>query len=288
MANRRNSDKPLTIIGIEWRHSRPEDDPQAVRVRFDYSIRDNHTGERRVSGRQELEIPRMLAAFNDELLIKFFTLGTSGDVANAIRELSDDPDQESVVLKTGTLASLLRYCITPEEAWSFLLNHGAVRRTSAALIDADSGPLGLRAYEHPLSDALTRTRIKKAVAMCKGTAKALTKVQQISVVPELGPIPPLAPEPTANLITGLKFLAESLAGYLPIFTHVAHRPANPLKMLFCRDWYRLAIERAGTPLYDEGSALYALAFKRDPNTNSFRTLCFRALRATKPRASSGV
>jgi hypothetical protein len=230
----------------------------------------------------------MLAPFNDELLIKFFTLGTSGDVADAIRELSDDPDQESVVLKTGTLASLLRYCITPEEAWCFVLNHGAVRRTSAALIDADFGPLGLRAYEHTLSDALTRTRLKKAVAMCKGAAKALTKVQQISVVPELGRIPPLAPESTANLITGLKFLAESLAGYLPIFTHAAHRPANRLKMLFCRDWYHLAIERAGTPLYDEGSALYALAFKRDPNTNSFRTLCFRALRATKPRASSRV
>lgn len=216
MTNRRKSDKPLTTIGIRWQRNRPEDDPQAVRVRFDYSIRDNRTGERRVSGRQELEIPPMLAPFNDELLLKFFTLGTSRDVANAIRELSDDPDQESVVLKTGTLASLLRYCITPEEALSFLLNHGAVRRTSTALIDADSGPLALRAYEHTLSGALTRTRIKKAVAMCKGTAKALTKVQQISVVPELGPIPPLAPEPMAKLITGLKFLAESLAGYLPI------------------------------------------------------------------------
>jgi len=288
MANRRKSDKPLTITGIGWRRSRPEDDPQAVRVRFDYSIRDNRTEEQRVSGRRELEIPPMLAPFNDELLIKFFTLGTSGDVADAIRELSDDPDQDSVVLKTGTLASLLRYSITPEEAWCFILNHGAVRRTSAALIDADSGLLGLRSYEHTLSDALTRTRLKKAVAMCKGAARALTKVQQISVVPELGPIPPLAPESTANLITGLTFLAESLAGYLPIFTHAAQRPANPLKMLFCRDWYQLAIERAETPLYDEGSALYALAFKRDPNTNSFRTLCFRALRATKLRANSRV
>jgi hypothetical protein len=242
MVNRQKSDKPLTIIGIEWRRSCPEDDPQAVRVRFDYSIRDNRTGEQRVSGRRELEIPPMLAPFNDDLLINFFTLRTSGDIADAIRELSDDPDQESVVLKTGTLASLLRYCITPEEAWSFILNHGDVSRTSAALIDADSGPLGLRAYEHTLSGALTRTRLKKAVAMCKGTAKALTKVQQISVVPELGPIPPLAPEPTANLITDLKFVAESLAGYLPIFTHAAHRPANPLKMLFCRDWYHLALE----------------------------------------------
>jgi hypothetical protein len=141
MANRRKSDKPLNIIGIGWRRSRPEDDPQAVRVRFDYSIRDNRTEEQRVSGRRELEIPPMLAPFNDELLIKFFTLGTSGDVANAIRELSDDPDQESVVLKTGTLASLLRYSITPEEAWCFILNHGAVKQTSAALIDA-----GLRAH----------------------------------------------------------------------------------------------------------------------------------------------
>ncbi len=124
MASRRKSDKPLTIIGIGWQRNRPEDDPQAVRVRFDYSIRDNRTGEQRVSGRGELEVPPMLAPFNDELLIKFFTLGTSGDVTNAIRELSDDPDQESVVLKTGTLASLLRYCITPEEAWLSYLTTG--------------------------------------------------------------------------------------------------------------------------------------------------------------------
>jgi hypothetical protein len=125
----------------------------------------------------------MLAPFNDDLLINFFTLGTSGDIADAIRELSNDPDQESVVLKTGTLASLLRYSITPEEAWCFILNHGAVKRTSAALIDADLRAVRasrVRAYPHRCTDAYA---VKESCGYVQGAAKALTKVQQIRSYP---------------------------------------------------------------------------------------------------------
>jgi len=99
----------------------------------------------------------------------------------------------------------------------------------------------------------------------------------------IGPHLALPPKATEALIIDLEAVAERLNKYLSVFRVPAHRPPDFDAARFCRDWYALAVERSGGPLYGAGAALYSLVFAVT-SANSFERLCRRA-RRTKLGAS---
>src|SRR5258708_3223438 len=128
--------EPIKVRTIEWRRS--ADPPVAVAVNLTYHFRDRNSkikvaGQAVVAdvrgGRFGIDPALALADhLKGDLLVSFLALGIPAHVAKALRKLGGDPEQSPVVLRTGLLASLLQYGITPEETWTFLINHGAARR----------------------------------------------------------------------------------------------------------------------------------------------------------------
>ncbi len=151
--------KPITIETIKWQSKVDSDDYEAVSVGVDYSFCDadgNTTSRPLVFGvDQALTIP-------NSLLEKFIALGTSTEVAAALNELSDDPEQDPVVLESGVLAELLQYGITPAETWTFLLNYGAAERTSIYIRDPERPERHFVRRSNPhVTQAWKQSRVKK-------------------------------------------------------------------------------------------------------------------------------
>jgi hypothetical protein len=328
-------EQPITIRTIERKRRDGDSSWEAVRVRLECAVLLDHgeadpgllkaldwqdacavTVIERANGAAVLEAYPNLA-FRDaseryeiysNTLERFIKLGTTPDIAAMLDDLSDDPKQEPVVLRTGTLAALLEYGITPTEIWIELLNHGAARLKPTAVFDPW------------LENGKKSKRLKTAIQYCAQAAKALRKVQsmdmtgplaaleilrgielvdsadplsEVKTVPvrpakvaEFCPQPALALGKTAQLIADMEQTAKDLGTYLPLLSQPAKRPENLESAEFCRDWYKLATERAGNPLYAQGAALHALVFGREPNTTSFKALCMRAKAVKKLSASN--
>jgi hypothetical protein len=311
--------EPITVRTIGWRRGARHRPPVAVGVNLTYHFRDPNS-EIKVAGQPVVAdvcggpfgIDSTLALANhvpEDLLVKFLALWERPTVAKALRELDGDPKRSPVVLEAGLLAGLLKFGITPDETWTFLLNHGAARRKSLALLNP-SGPPEVRTYD-PWADATKkRNLLNKTITHCSETARSLRKLQSVDVSaalmalgsaksfqrgdvenPELGPIdasetfrlgplPAWPPERTERIITELEQLAIQLKKYLPYFQQPRNRVANPDGPRFCRDWYDVATERAKNPLYAYGATLYSLLFRKVTKA-SFTELCRRARRATE-------
>jgi hypothetical protein len=252
-----------------------------------------------------------LALRDEAILERFLCLGVSPELATKIDELCKDPaENDPVRLETGTLAELLSYGIGPVEVWSFLLNHGAARRRSVANASTPD-EVQVRTYDPWASTKSKRKRLEDAARACGQAARALRKVQSLDMSAALvaagqvgsielqdprdpdfkielrrisptdggaiGPQPALLPKATEALITDLEAVAERLNNYLSVFRIPAYRPPHFDAARFCRDWYALAVERSGGPLYQVGAALYSLVFT-ETSADSFERLCRRARR----------
>jgi len=273
--------KPITVIAIERAEKGEDETPTAVRVKVEYSFRD--PGGNTNSSHSPLEAYANLGV-NEGLLEKFIASGTAPEIATALNDLGNDPEQEPVVLRNGTLAELLRHGITPLEVWVFLLNRGGAKATSRLMINQQSEVCELRNHDHFLTSRQEQERLKRAMNLCQRTAKALAKVQRINLAPWVGPIRPLAPMATNLLIMDLALTARNLAAYRTALRRPARRPADWMKASFRSDWCTLAQGRASQHLHQQGAALFALVFGGEPKVRSFKTLCARA-RATKVRAT---
>jgi hypothetical protein len=266
--------KPLTILGIKWRFDQEEDRNNAVAIRFDYSFRD-------AEGNTYMSSPGLAidATSNvpEGLLEAFLASGAPSDTAETLHQMGDEPDQPPTVLETGTLAKLLQHGITPEELWVFLLNHGLETHSATIVHDPYTSKRSFIRYFESLSPRLKTWRLKSAIRSCRQAARSLTKVQYINQTDQLGAAsPPLAPKRTAELIEDLNLAAEHVKKYMEESRRIPSRPTDPLLAGACRDWYHLAINKAGNPLYSEGAAIYALLSGGKPNPASFKRLCKRA------------
>jgi hypothetical protein len=329
MSNRRQPSptvevvEPIKVRTIEWRRSARHRPPVAIGVNLTYHFRDR-SSKFKVAGQTVVAdvrggpfgIEQTLALANhlpDDLLVRFLALWERANVAKALRELGGDPKQSPVVLRSGLLAGLLQFGITPDEPWTFLLNHGAARRKSMALLNL-SGTPEVRTFD-PWVDATEKYELlDKATAHCSEAAKLLRRLESVDMstalvehgyarsfdlgatenpqlgpiiaggVARIGPLPALPPELTKRTIVELQHIAANLKEYLPIFKQ-PRRVANPDMPRFCRDWYDLATERAKNPLYAYGAALYSLLFRKpsDPRVTeaSFTELCRRARKPTE-------
>jgi hypothetical protein len=244
------------------------------------------------------------------LLDRFLELGVRPGVASDLAELGSYPAQnKAVILTKGTLARLLEHGIGPVEAWTFLLNHGAARQRSGAVVDPrTSDIMGVTEYDAWARVAETRKLLDDAIQRCSQAAAVLQKLSSVDVAKALvalgrvqlvklgslfdppsrgaapeaggaGPHPALAPERTSALIAELEWVTGELKKYRPLFEQAAKRPVDDHSSGFCRDWYALATERAGNPLYAEGAALYSLVISAT-KPNSFKVLCKRTRKGT--------
>jgi hypothetical protein len=323
-------EQPITIRAIEWKRLDADSPLAAVRVRLEcvvlldrgqappgllrafgreddsaVTLRYQHTDTADLKSHADLAFggARENLEIDLDLLKQFIKLGTNPDVAAKLDELIDDPEQEPVVLRTGTLAALLEYGMTPTEIWTFVLNHGGAWRKLTPLSDPW------------LKNKKKREQLKTAIERFTKAAKALRKVQSMDMTEALaalgnvrrielidpadhlsgvktvrvrpadasgfGPHPALAPGRSAALIAELELIAGQLKSLLPPLSRSPGRPTKAIASEFCRDWYNLAKEHSGHPLYEQGAALYALVFDRKPNPASFESLCRRARRANK-------
>jgi hypothetical protein len=314
--------EPIEVRAIEWRQRAGHLPPVAVGVNLTYLFRDRNS-KFKVAGQavvadvsggpfgidQTLALAKHLP---DDLLVRYLALRTRANVAKALRELRGDPRQSPVVLRTGLLADLLQFGISPEETWSFLLNRGAARRKSMALLN-ESGSPEVRTYD-PWVDATEKYELlARVIEHCAEAARLLTRLgpmdmsaalvehryvksfdlsdrenpqlgPKISEAARIGPLPALSPEMTKRTIEELQHIANSLKKYLPIFKQ-PRRVANPDALRFCRDWPDWAIERAKNPLYAYGAALYSLLFRKVDEGSvteaSFTELCRRERKPTE-------
>jgi hypothetical protein len=75
---------------------------------------------------------------------------------------------------------MLQYGITPEETWTFLLNHGAARRRGMALLNP-SGPPEVRTYD-PWADATKKYELlDTAILHCSKAARSLKGLQSVDM-----------------------------------------------------------------------------------------------------------
>jgi hypothetical protein len=126
------------------------------------------------------------AGIYSDMLERFIKLGTTPEVAAKIEDLSDDPEQEPVVLQSGTLAELLQVGILPVEIWIFVLNHGGARSTTTVILDrGDPNRGAIRRQDVSLNPAVKRRRIQRAIDSCRRAAKALRKVQLMDMTEPL-------------------------------------------------------------------------------------------------------
>jgi hypothetical protein len=152
--------RPLTILSIKWRFDQEEDRNNAVAIRFDYSFRD-------AEGSTYMSSPGLaidsISSVPDGLLEAFIASGIPSDTAETLHQLSDEPDHPPVILKTGTLAELLQYGITPEELWVFLLNHGLETQTGTIVHHPRILKRSLIRHFDSLSPRLKTWRLKSAI-----------------------------------------------------------------------------------------------------------------------------
>jgi hypothetical protein len=256
------------------------------------------------------------AGIYSDMLERFIRLGTTPEIAAKIEDLSDDPEQKPVVLQSGALAELLQVGLLSVETWTFVLNHGGPRSTSTFILNrGDPSKSTIRHHDVPLRPDVQRRRIQRAIDSCRRAAKALRKVQLMDMTeplaalgnlqrielvdpadplsevkpvavrrvdaPGFGSHPGLASGRTATLIADLELVAGQLEGFLSPLSRSPGAPTKAFATEFCREWYDLANERSGHPLYEQGAALYALVFGGKPNPASFESLCRRARRANK-------
>ena len=284
--------KPLSVTAVAWKRHLEGDDAslKMVEVEFDYEFVEVRQWPR-PAGDHEQQHPdyksvrrsgNPIAAYPSltippDLLEEFVTLGTSERIRRAVNELSDQKDQGAVKLKNGVLAELLGYGISPQRLWTFVLDFGPVVPRTMLLLPQEIA----RTHDHAIDLTAKRRRFKKAIELCRLTAKSLMKIQRVSVRPEWGPVPPLAPIAIAELIESLQQSAAHLETFLPDFKRAAHRPAKPVSSAFAAAWYALAMEHANSPLYQIGAQIFALVFGGSPNPKSFMVLCTRARAVTK-------
>jgi hypothetical protein len=264
--------KPITITAIEWKAK--EDEPDcAVTFWLDYLFRDSHGNLTRSGGK----ISVGPLAVPDGLLESFVTLGTPVNISHAVRKLGEDSaEQEAVELCSGFLAELLEYGITPEELWTFALNHCDARTNAILLHDPNQSKRPVvRRFDADLSLEHQWKRVQRATNLCLQTARALAKVQRINVAPQLGAVPPLAPNAAEKLILDLLFAAKNLESNRCSFSRLPGRPSNPFSSAFCRDWPELARKHSDGPLYPQGAALHGLIFGTKSRRASFKALCMR-------------
>jgi hypothetical protein len=304
--------QPITITAID--RTLKGNKLVATRVYLTYCLQrvENDTEFRETSS-SPLEAFPNLSFTDDRLLDRFIALGVRPGIASDLAELSSySPKNKAVILTTGPLARLLQCGIGPVEAWTFLLNHGAARR---AVVLNPVGPNpsdSLRAYKPWASGVQKRKLLDDAIERCSQAARALNKLQSVDMAKALlahgyvqsptleeppstrlrmnripaseanriGPHPALAPQRTKALIAELEWIADELKTYRSVFKQPRHRPADPHAAQFCRDWYALAIVRAGNPLYTQGAALYSLIISK-ATASSFKELCRRARRQHK-------
>lgn len=127
-------EQPITIRAIEWKRLDADSPLAAVRVRLEcvvlldrgqappgllrafgreddsaVTLRYQHTDTADLKSHADLAFggARENLEIDLDLLKQFIKLGTNPDVAAKLDELIDDPEQEPVVLRTGTLAALL-------------------------------------------------------------------------------------------------------------------------------------------------------------------------------------
>src|ERR1700683_689072 len=145
--------KLVSVTAVEWRRD-SEDQFVPTRAKLDYrfsyddgvadpgflkawGLQGDYRNIVNEGGPVTLDVFDGSLSFEDErILERFISLGVEPEVTAKVAGLRNDPAQnEPIVLKTGTLAALLKYGIGPCEAWAFLLNHGAAKPKSMAVLN---------------------------------------------------------------------------------------------------------------------------------------------------------
>jgi hypothetical protein len=268
----------ITVTEAEWRQTDDDLDREMVEVRIDYLILDRD-GYSTQGGRKLTFEPLQI---RKRLLESLVTLGVDAQTAGKIGALRGKCDEHPIEVRSGVLAELLQFGLTPSEIWVFLLNHGGAKQTSVFLFNPGAREkFFVRKFDTDLDLKSQKTRFKQALDLCRRTARALEKVQRLTICPEYGLIPPLAPTATAQLIESLNLNAKQLEACLATLSELSKRPSETHSSAFCRDWYELATQRTGKPLYEQGAKLHSLLFRSKSGRQSFKTLCMQARKAVR-------
>jgi hypothetical protein len=240
-------------------------------------------------------------------LERFLSAG-SPSVFRRLCRMTEGLHEAPISLRGGTLRQLFEFGITPTEALVFCLNHGAKSLAQASLdsrrnvIEAFSdtakaciltarrlrgvqrvripwslGP-EIPKSEESLTDTLTRMGITRS------RPRKLVFAEKLGDTHPAKYLPPLPAKFAAELTENLQSVAGVLRERAALLRRARKRPREFAKDAFCRDWYALAIERTGRPLYTQGAELFAVTFALPrANEASFKTLCARASRRTAER-----
>lgn len=290
--------RPLVVTAIEWEDRDYGEEPVAIRVHLTYEL--EQTPESRVRSGEPLEVFPSLAFHDRQILWRFIALGVDAKTAGKLLDLCENPkENDPIVLRAGILVDLLSLGITPSEVWVFILNHGAARTSARAIANLKGDIVRVRLYDPWKSARGKRELVRRAIRHCEQTAKTLQRLQSADMsaaLAEIGcakriepsgrlaaPHSALAPELAERVIADLRCIADYLKQYISADKQSAHRPADSDAIAFCRDWHRLAKERAGRPLYEAGAELYSLVFSK-ATPASFERMCRRA-RERVPQAS---